>query len=198
MDGMGILSTLISPQKFIILIPFRNGHPTAIQPLDASAEIPRLFFSIQALQPFSWRREGHFQGAASQNACPSKNCALVTSKYSVYYIRTCILVFNLNVDQSIYQVIQFVTFLSPISRSLKLWRGHVFTIPKRAPAAKTAVPAAIVAWSMFMTYKYYSPYHPCIVYLPTFTIKLHGWYGFYFIPTGFCTSAPGRSRSWVM
>ena len=131
---MGILSTLISPQKFIILIPFRNGHPTAIQPLDASAEIPRLFFSIQALQPFSWRREGHFQGVASQNACPPKKCALVTSKYSVYYIRTCILVFNLNVDQSIYQVIQFVTFWSPISRSLKLWRGHVFTIPKRAPA----------------------------------------------------------------
>ena len=31
-------------------------------------------------------------------------------------------------------MIQVVTFLSPSWRSLNLWKGHVFTIPKRSPA----------------------------------------------------------------
>ena len=31
------------------------------------------------------------------------------------------------------QVIQVVTFVSPIWRSVNIWKGHIFTIPKRSP-----------------------------------------------------------------
>ena len=53
--------------------------------------------------------------------------------------------FSMTMEIHIYQVIQFVTFLSPSWRSLNLWKGHL-TIPKRSQRIARQIVLTFTTW----------------------------------------------------